>query len=178
MSHFKEIHYISIRAPAKGATLSVPILTFAFLFQSALPRRERHFFLARENSRLYFNPRSREGSDLLPPILMALSIQFQSALPRRERRFFSRFVYTIINFNPRSREGSDRMIKSQKLVAIRFQSALPRRERQCPICGKSLSHKISIRAPAKGATFNPDYNPDNYKFQSALPRRERQFLRV
>ena len=57
---------ISIHAPAKGATnlYSARVLLLP-LFQSTLPRRERH-----NNNRISisfcdFNPRSREGSDII-----------------------------------------------------------------------------------------------------------------
>ena len=56
------------------------------LFQSSLPRGERRHLPSRSwSSRIYFNPRSREGSDLARRIGDILSL----------------------NFNPRSREGSD-----------------------------------------------------------------------
>ena len=56
--------YISIHAPAKGATEN--LLLFAqqnHKFQSTLPRRERPQTYRIRALHLYFNPRSREGSD-------------------------------------------------------------------------------------------------------------------
>ena len=79
---------------------------------------------------LYFNPRSREGSDDRRPPLFNI------------QRYF----------NPRSREGSD------FLVLICF-----------------LSMKISIHAPAKGATEIRASCAKFSTFQSTLPRRERQY---
>ena len=78
---------ISIHAPARGATCytykgwqAIPT------FQSTLPRGERHLAQQSGNRAMRdFNPRSREGSD----ILGAASSGLQN------------------NFNPRSREGSD-----------------------------------------------------------------------
>ena len=58
-------YYISIHAPAKGATLAIFLAVAIFI---------------------YFNPRSREGSDL-----HSISSSYSS-----------------FDFNPRSREGSDR----------------------------------------------------------------------
>ena len=55
---------ISIHAPAKGATRIGEIPSYAYQFQSTLPRRERHCFNRSE------------------PYILAL---FQSTLPRRER---------------------------------------------------------------------------------------------
>ena len=55
---------ISIRAPARGATNSIPLSQVIVLFQSALPRGERLFSGIITATWIYFNPRSREGSDL------------------------------------------------------------------------------------------------------------------
>ncbi len=61
------------------------------IFQSTLPRRERRPAINFDCHFSYFNPRSREGSDVFP-----------SAIPPF-------FLY----FNPRSREGSDSNIIQQ-----------------------------------------------------------------
>ena len=76
---------ISIHAPAKGATRIMLMATLTVPFQSTLPRRERRWAIDFLHSAVYFNPRSREGSD-------------GSQWARAERGS---------NFNPRSREGSD-----------------------------------------------------------------------
>ena len=77
---------ISIHAPAKGATEAVFHPAYELIFQSTLPRRERQDVTPYiQPSYLYFNPRSREGSD--------------AAFPASE--------YNFQYFNPRSREGSD-----------------------------------------------------------------------
>ena len=177
---------------------------FLFLFQSTLPRRERpdlsmnctifniisihapakgatnclsHMHL----QSYYFNPRSREGSDVrlsCRAVLPWISIHapakgatrynasgddglvFQSTLPRRERL----------------------IIPQQKKWSTVFQSTLPRRERLVSYLESDTYHNISIHAPAKGATcmtvtrwelqshFNPrsregsDILPDKYKW--------------
>ena len=143
---------ISIHAPAKGATLS----------RHSAFRPSPHFNpRSREGSDLElssgvlrccdFNPRSREGSDVQlirrcravraisihAPAKGATSISanvstislFQSTLPRRERLGRKRVPEQVRDFNPRSREGSDPCV--------------------CAIACKS---RISIHAPAKGAT--------------------------
>ena len=99
-----------------------------------------------------FNPRSRGGSDSAP---------FPSLMPYR-------------HFNPRSRGGSDLLKNGKRYFVQRFQSTLPRRERHVHHCYPTMSHEISIHAPAEGAT------PARYTikgsivpFQSTLPRRER-----
>ena len=77
--------HISIHAPAKGVTYTAP-----YNCQIAVD----------------FNPRSREGSDVVP----------RSACPSKSY------------FNPRSREGSDGLKTMQSIGECRFQSTLPRRE--------------------------------------------------
>ena len=60
----------------------------AFVFQSTLPRGERPNLQTAISSQVYFNPRSREGSDRpkVPP--QQRNWGFQSTLPRGERRLF------------------------------------------------------------------------------------------
>ena len=82
-----------------------------FLFQSTLPRRERlkiRFLVS--HLEIYFNPRSREGSDLTLKFIASGYDLFQSTLPRRERHDSKRFIGYVIDFNPRSREGSDTIL--------------------------------------------------------------------
>ena len=142
---------ISIRAPARGATMTFSISDSISRFQSALPRGERRLLHGiplfdtfqsalprgeRRSSVLgaaatsYFNPRSREGSDSPNQRLPAIGN----------------------DFNPRSREGSDLdQFDPPGNHGIEFQSALPRGERP-------LSQVIVLN-------FS--------RFQSALPRGER-----
>ena len=101
--------------------------------------------------------------------------QFQSALPRGERHYLFADFYNTQNFNPRSREGSDTL--GGYIVPL---------------------GRISIRAPARGATQQDqrdtqyrDFNPRSREgsdrftschraqilsFQSALPRGERPMM--
>ena len=144
---------ISIHAPAKGATHYQPYVKLFLLFQSTLPRRERHgtagssphpkgisihapakgatvanmeaYALSRD-----FNPRSREGSDL--PGLMTL--------------------HHLLNFNPRSREGSDYgrlCLDWYKNISIHA----PAKGATGALICNGWNYEISIHAPAKGATF-------------------------
>ena len=64
-----------------------------------------------------------------------------------------KWLYVAYNFNPRSREGSDKGTEFKK--------------EDC---------KISIRAPARGATSTAYQMAFSQKFQSALPRGERPLL--
>ena len=85
--------------------------------------------MTRDSAHKHFNPRSREGSDLVHALYvvprwdfnprshkgsdnaisgLGISVElFQSALPRGERRSSVLSVFLIYHFNPRSHEGSD-----------------------------------------------------------------------
>ena len=125
----------------------------------------------------YFNPRSREGSDLKWMKLTKMQKLFQSTLPRRERHKRAWLIPMVENFNPRPREGSDNKAKEAGLTV----------------------NAISIHAPVKGATWHCflhktvflDFNPrpregsDTWsawpksgtaRFQSTPPWRERRGL--
>ena len=144
---------ISIHAPARGATVAGDVtleyetkfqstlpqgerlvafvaITANFKFQSTLPQGERRYYpLYKVIHIMYFNPRSRKGSDCQPPILgppkqgfqstlpqgerqktawkMPGNGIFQSTLPQGERRNCRRTLVHPRDFNPRSRKGSD-----------------------------------------------------------------------
>ena len=116
---------------------------------------------------LYFNPRSREGSDYRTSDAGLPSIQFQSTLPRRERlkRQF-KLRCPKRNFNPRSREGSDPLCLSFIYVPANF-NPRSREGSDFTVLKWLLMDSISIHAPAKGATkhekdgnaFYMDFNP-------------------
>ncbi len=124
-------YLISIHAPAKGATLQV--------VQFGCPT-------------LYFNPRSREGSDFaFSPITIYHCISIHAPakgatqkitpMPIPAENFNPRsregsdadnrqVKIILVDFNPRSREGSDARSCTTGCVTNIFQSTLPRRERQ------------------------------------------------
>ena len=126
-------------------------------------------------SSAYFNPRSREGSDVIGSVLggntlfqstlprgerrraisrRSRSWLFQSTLPRGERQHGRFFCGYHRYFNPRSREGSDAGDAPYLYSKIKFQSALPRGERRIRLILQT----------------------SDQLFQSALPRGERQPL--
>ena len=143
---------ISIHAPAKGATCDGvdnvihDIISIHAPAKGATAVRELSIAI-----QLHFNPRSREGSDIMAEVKEAglklfqstlprrerliqnspktNKIKFQSTLPRRERRETTKLCEILWHFNPRSREGSDIQ-------------GMDGRQKQ----------NISIHAPAKGAT--------------------------
>ena len=100
-----------------------------------------------------FNPRSREGSDVVRAIQVFALSQFQSTLPRGERLFHSFLSRPILHyFNPRSREGSDSAVLALVPISSQFQSTLPRGERRYLNPRIVVNGTISIHAPARGAT--------------------------
>ena len=125
---------ISIHAPARGATETRP----------------KH-----HSTNRHFNPRSREGSDVSGSTISFPSYRFQSTLPRGERPEPDTACYPDQhNFNPRSREGSDIFYGVPAFRGVLFQSTLPRGERHGSRQSISQAlHRISIHAPARGATI-------------------------
>ena len=122
---------ISIHAPAKGATA----------------RTGKDFFRYG-----YFNPRSREGSDVCRFSSLSRQNDFNPRSREGSDRARTNETRTSGHFNPRSREGSDRLIFRLKEIIQEFQSTLPRRERRVLVLAGGLLVYISIHAPAKGAT--------------------------
>ena len=81
---------------------------FNALFQSTLPRRERHCLLhCFHDFPKYFNPRSREGSDSTSSTLLPWLLNFNPRSREGSDKIRDIICKRIINFNPRSREGSD-----------------------------------------------------------------------
>ena len=105
------------------------------------------------------------------------NLKFQSTLPRRERRRIRTAHSNQIYFNPRSREGSDKTPTPINRGKGKFQSTLPRRERRLDARTPVRNRRISIHAPAKGATLERRTKQLYLTvFQSTLPRRERPFV--
>ena len=165
---------ISIRAPARGATRMTVKEVFDLVFQSALPRGERHVGNGLSGLQRIFQsalPRGERPCTVAP---MITTPGFQSALPRGERletqsytgirgtisiRAPARGATNIerkidsvnTDFNPRSREGSDGVFTlnwKQAWISIRA----PARGATKPSTSTLRCLRISIRAPARGAT--------------------------
>ena len=120
-----------------------------------------------------FNPRSREGSD---QILYSLKKQwvFQSTLPRGERQEIDAANWHIKEFQSTLPRGERQTTRVMNISAPRFQSTLPRGERLGSLIRKYSSDlfqstlprgerlhagqsdpcvpRVSIHAPARGAT--------------------------
>ena len=101
---------------------------------------------------LNFNPRSHEGSDILPvppPAAVSISIHAPTRGATQTDRIRDRQSY---NFNPRSHEGSD---GAYYAAQCRFHNFNPRSHEGSD--GKDyfmgVYEHISIHAPTRGATF-------------------------
>ena len=127
---------ISILAPARGATMFAVRCTHrAAQFQSSLPRGERRLCDSKHLCQRDFNPRSREGSDAA--IAAAINTNFY--------------------FNPRSREGSDLLIIPGNNVVLNF-NPRSREGSDAVHCNLFVRpRRISILAPARGATLSPSH---------------------
>ena len=100
-----------------------------------------------------FNPRSRKGSDQFAERVSNNVGQFQSTLPQGERRpSGSSAIVEGMNFNPRSRKGSDRTCGLMSGTEKNFN---PRSRKGSDADANNTinsSITISIHAPARGAT--------------------------
>ena len=126
------MEFISIHAPAKGATLSTLHKNqFLCISIHAPAKGATAFLLVLSASISDFNPRTREGCDKSIFSKSSCSMIFQSTHPRRVRLFICHIHITY----------------------ILFQSTHPRRVRPAPKLLRIIVAIISIHAPAKGATL-------------------------
>ena len=84
--------------------------------------------------------------------MAAEEIRFQSTLPRRERRAINHELLRLTYFNPRSREGSDKFGVALKNDITDFNPRSREGSDECHVDNIPATDKISIHAPAKGAT--------------------------
>ena len=145
--------FISIHAPAWGATTASFGVDATNVFQSTLPHGERHQRgFPVHPDRYYFNPRSRMGSDAAAPSSTDTLMSFQSTLPHGERRPYTVCRCVRQDFNPRSRMGSDlaAVIEADQNVLISIHAPAWGATHSDGVDGTGLP--ISIHAPAWGAT--------------------------
>ena len=139
--------FISIHAPAKGATrpLTRP-----------------------SSSARYFNPRSREGSDVQRLLSKRTQYHFNPRSREGSDIRSGRGGQAVAHFNPRSREGSD---NSSSHSCRQIKNFNPRSREgsdgdQAVFTPVSV---ISIHAPVKGATSKRQNRRAAPTFQSTLP---------
>ncbi len=188
-------------------------------FQSTLPRGERPCLSLRNRRMGWFQSTLPRGERLLGMLQASMPSGFQSTLPRGERLghpFEIQFLgvvsihapawgatclpevpsASIVSFNPRSRVGSDVQSGKGDPETIRF-NPRSRVGSDRPFLGVSPADRVSIHAPAWGATrglrlrgrprfrFNPRSRVGSdvqvaegissfWRFQSTLPRGERR----
>ena len=123
---------ISIHAPASGATVTSVNIKLSFNISIHAPASGATVNILKQNpNKVYFNPRSREWSDFTGLLKIISFFLFQSTLPRVERHYYKTYHLNVV--------------------------------------------RISIHAPASGATANNLCCPlPDLPFQSTLPRVERQ----
>ncbi len=141
----------SIHTPAKGATIGFCLSGIPFIVSIHAPAKGATPAQPADCEHpTSFDPRSREGSD-------------GKALCR---------IMRCAGFDPRSREGSDEfdVVHGSELE---FRSTLPRRERPRQHFQCFPFVRVSIHAPAKGATLRSlALILERLRFRSTLPRRE------
>ena len=127
---------ISIHAPTRGATQSklMPIADMT-LFQSTLPREERHCLIVKTSLYSYFNPRSHERSDL-------------------KRCKYMR--YKIISIHAPTRGATFSLNEVLRCPDISIHAPTRGATALLILCRQLWN--ISIHAPTRGATLSGSYH--------------------
>ena len=164
---------VSIHAPAWGATFSLPckrlveeVSIHAPAWGATLP------FQYPDQCLVSFNPRTRVGCDLTITPFCLTSTLFQSTHPRGVRPASPSHCRAVSSgFNPRTRVGCDGSSRPASFGINGFQSTHPRGVRLLEFGLGSAACRVSIHAPAWGATHTSTDNTTNStKFQSTHPR--------
>ena len=147
--------FVSIHAPAWGATSPYLVRVFSTRrFQSTHPRGVRHVTRSRYRRHA----------------LVSIHAPVWGATPTT-----TLLMKTIVSFNPRTRVGCDSRAICQLFRIVRFQSTHPRGVRRCHSICCRLRYKVSIHAPAWGATTLFFLQKPVYAvFQSTHPCRGRR----
>ena len=145
------------------------------VFQSTFPRGKRPNSKPFNKSSTGFNPRSREGNDMVSPDTLA----------------------RLLSFNPRSREGNDRTAKIRRHYfavsihvparetticcfnlpsVIMFQSTFPRGKRPLLLCTLASHAPCFNPRSREGNDLNQSFQTLAYMlFQSTFPRGKRLY---
>ena len=161
--------FISIHAPAKGATrpLTRPSSSARYFNPRSREGSDVQRLLSKR-TQYHFNPRSREGSDIRSGRGGQAVAHFNPRSREGSDAYSSAFWRVITNFNPRSREGSD---NSSSHSCRQIKNFNPRSREgsdgdQAVFTPVSV---ISIHAPVKGATSKRQNRRAAPTFQSTLP---------
>ncbi|VDA99912.1 Octaprenyl diphosphate synthase / Dimethylallyltransferase / (2E,6E)-farnesyl diphosphate synthase / Geranylgeranyl pyrophosphate synthetase [Olavius algarvensis spirochete endosymbiont] len=148
------ITLVSIHAPARGATRTIDkVIASVGAFQSTHPRGVRHgsFLIgstalfvsihapARGATCKYCSSRNCRSVSIHAPA--------RGATPTARCR-----RYPYMGFNPRTREGCDANLDCKSSTCRLFQSTHPRGVRRGMIALMIKALRVSIHAPARGAT--------------------------
>ena len=143
---------ISIHAPTRGATSSLPNKDKLRQFQSTLPRGERPGMFSFTYSSLPISIHAPTRGATQIDRCIDVNLIFQSTLPRGERQNRQMQCRLLKNFNPRSHEGSD----DEKFILMRRTQdiSIHAPTRGATLCqgNCTLVQEISIHAPTRGAT--------------------------
>jgi len=123
---------VSIHAPARGATILIPV---------SVPVRDS------------FNPRARTGRDLTLDHVLNNGSKVSIHAPARGATNELIQIRSIrSSFNPRARTGRDRSGRPTSSGVSMFQSTRPHGARHTPPELPPEGSDVSIHAPARGAT--------------------------
>ena len=143
-------------------------------FQSTLPQGERPLTDTFYPSKIDFNPRSRKGSDQVPPDVFHSRFLFQSTLPQGERPelFPAAVVVFCISIHAPARGATLHTFRIfWKMI---FQSTLPQGERPNPGVKTVTPLPFQSTLP-QGERHSADHKRrSRQRFQSTLPQGERQ----
>ena len=191
--------YISIHAPARGATLSPVLVRAKDIFQSTLPQGERREFLeVPEGGELFQSTlpqgeRPRINHSNLCYMIISIHAPARGATTflLRTRRYFIISIHApargatqlqelrqdlIDYFNPRSRKGSDGSRKRDIEKAIKFQSTLPQGERPTATLLMLTWSDFNPRSRKGSDSAYRTTSSQLHLFQSTLPQGERHIL--
>ena len=144
---------VSIHAPARGATVGFSWNDTKISVSIHAPARgatkSKLLFRLHNHS---FNPRTREGCDVAQPTSRENRRMFQSTHPRGVRRIDVIGYIILSKFQSTHPRGVRLQAKSPKVDIGKFQSTHPRGVRPAREVGCYAVFKVSIHAPARGAT--------------------------
>src|SRR5581483_8435337 len=116
------------------------------------------------------------GRDHPPSNAPSAATTFQSTRPRGARRHVVTCIYVLREgFNPRAREGRDGQSQRLSLKSNRF-NPRAREGRDTAAQAQGFSRRVSIHAPARGATLQLGHALCPGEFQSTRPRGARREL--
>ena len=167
---------ISIHAPAKGATDAGAWVGWFKQFQSTHPRRVRLRSPAPGGCRGRISIHAPAKGATGDGRVRGIGDGFQSTHPRRVRRSCRQGrQWSRADFNPRTREGCDRD-RVQSGLEYRISIHAPAKGATRLRRREEAGDRISIHAPAKGATSVCSLCGHPLEFQSTHPRRVRLAL--